>query len=618
MESDASDALTSDEIYVLKQGNILGPFTRERLRTALAGRELNPEDFAQTGGVPIWQPLARIIGDVEVELRGAIAPDWKSLLHWAWLRLRYDIDERSEIAGSVCLGIGLLVLALSHWTFLFWLPWTGAALLAAVALLQRRRFGTGILLLLGVILLPLGVFIWHSKLKPAGALPFQSSEVASPEASAPAGELPESNLEPEPPVEPSAERTEPQTPQPAPTIPVAPPKAQATPVQPAPAQPAAPVAVSRPLPPPPPPPVITSSATSATPAIAKAPEPSRDLTTLTDISKPTDAAQGGALVQQHRTALVVVKDRKGAGSGFVAMAGGKPWLFTNIHVSAGMAAPEFTRIDGQRITPGVAEAATEHDVMRFALSEPQTGGLEVMADVEATARLGDLVVVLGNSGGGGVVTSLPGELVGIGPDRVEVTAPFIPGNSGSPIIHVPSGRVIGIATYLTRRYDEFASPQGNAAAGKKDEGAVVVRRFGYRLDKVKQWQPLNWAAFQAEARSIAEISALTGDVFDFFEALRTQKVPHFATATLRRPAEAWLATISRPHLSDADRESATRGFLGSLRSLVLADVTAAEGKFRYACFRDELRREREVRDRLYKAFDEKAKAMSAPSIGRNR
>ena len=171
MDSDASDAPTSDEIYVLKQGNILGPFTRERLRTALVSRELNPEDFAQTGGVPIWQPLGRIIEDVDLELRGAIAPDWKSLLQWAWLRLRYDIDERSEIAGSVCLGVGLLVLALSHWTFLFWLPWTGAALLAAVALLQRKRFLTGILLLIGVIVLPLGVFIWHAKLKPAGALP---------------------------------------------------------------------------------------------------------------------------------------------------------------------------------------------------------------------------------------------------------------------------------------------------------------------------------------------------------------------------------------------------------------------------------------------------------------
>jgi hypothetical protein len=254
--------------------------------------------------------------------------------------------------------------------------------------------------------------------------------------------------------------------------------------------------------------------------------------------------------------------------------------------------------------------------MRFALSEAQTGELELMGDVEATARLGDPVVVLGNSGGGGVVTSLPGELVGIGPDRVEVTAAFIPGNSGSPIVHVPSGRVIGIATYLTRRYDEFA--QQGTAGGKPGEGTLVVRRFGYRLDKIKQWQPLNWAVFQAEARSIAEISTLTGDVFDFFEAMRTQKEPHFATATLRRPAETWLATIRRPHLSDADREGATRGFLSSLRALVQADVTAAEGKFRYACFRDELRREREVRDRLYKALDEDVKAMSAPTMGRTR
>jgi len=222
MDSDDSTTLEVDEFYVLKQGNILGPFTHEELRAALASRELNPEDFAQTGGLPFWQPLSRLIGDVEIELRGAIAPDWKSLIHWAWLRLRYDIDERSEIAGSVCLGVGLLVLALSHWTFLFWLPWTGAALLASVALLQRRRYLLGILLLIGVILLPLGVFMWHAKLKPAGPLPFQSPKVTSTE------ELPRltgsapPTTESESPPPPVLEAPAPNTPQPAPTIPVAP------------------------------------------------------------------------------------------------------------------------------------------------------------------------------------------------------------------------------------------------------------------------------------------------------------------------------------------------------------------------------------------------------------
>jgi hypothetical protein len=221
-----SATLESDEFYVLKQGNILGPFTRERLRAALAHRELNPEDFAQTGGEPFWQPVSRLIGEVEPELRGAIAPDWKSLIQWAWLRLRYDIDERSEIAGSVCLGVGLLVLALSHWTFLFWLPWTGAALLASVALLQRRRYLVGILLLIGVILLPLGVFMWHAKLKPAGPLPFQSPKVKSVEELPPLTDSAVLPVESESPPPPVAATPEPRRPQPAPTIPVAPPKAQ--------------------------------------------------------------------------------------------------------------------------------------------------------------------------------------------------------------------------------------------------------------------------------------------------------------------------------------------------------------------------------------------------------
>ena len=147
---------------------------------------------------------------------------------------------------------------------------------------------------------------------------------------------------------------------------------------------------------------------------------------------------------------------------------------------------------------------------------------------------------------------------------------------------------------------------------------MVVRRFGYRLDSVKKWEQLNWAAFQNEARSIEQISAVTGDVFDFLDALRKKQTPRFATATLRRPGETWLAAIRRPHVSEADRDGATRSFLTSLRSLVQADVSAAQGRFRYSYFQNELRQEREVRDRLYKAFDDEAKNMSTPSMGRAR
>ena len=624
MDATESPAPQADEFYVLKQGSILGPFTRAELQSRVDEGHVAPTDFGQTGGLPIWQPLSRILESKGAALHGAVAPDWRSLVSWVWLRLRHDLDEQSVIAGSICLGLGLLSLALSRWPFVFWLPWIVAALIAGLALCQRRRMAAGGTMLLAALALPILFFVLGEKSHDTP----QAADVPEPTpapalAKPPAPPRPELKLEYElppqklaaPPVPEMALATEPApapaaTPAPAPTVPVAP----------------------KPAPTPEPVPLPSPS---AAPATADTAPPQSLMQTVGKFfgfggtaqretkteSKPDektpDAPGGGEFMQQHRSALVVVRDRGSAGSGFIANAGGHPWMFTNIHVAAGMPQPQFTRLDGQRITPGTGEAAVGFDAIRFALPQPPAQALDILNDVDANAKIGDKIVVLGNSGGGGVVTSLPGELVGIGPDRIEVTAEFIPGNSGSPIIHVPSGKIIGIATYLTRRYEAFASAAAKpGATPDKNGGAVVVRRFGYRLDTIQQWQPVNWRAFQAEAREIEQIATLTGDVFDFIGALRSKKQPQFATSTLRRPAEIWVAAIRREHLSEVDREQATRGFLGSLRSLVQADVVSADSHFRYAYFREQLREEREVRDRLYKSFDEEAKAMSTPAMSR--
>ena len=596
MASSDSPHPPCDEFYVLKQGGMHGPFTRAELQARFAEGILAMEDFVQAEGVPIWQPLARILGNEDTVPHGAIAPDWKSLLTWAWLRLRYDLDEQSVVTGWVCLGIGLAALVLSHWTFIFWLPWMIAALLASLALWQRQRVVPGALLLAAAVGLPLLFFALEPKPKPA-SLPAvgEKAEVRTIAAEPPrAAPQPELKLE--------VEKTPAREPHPAPVA------AAPAPVVPAPAP--RPAATPDPAPSATPAPGMFAGVTKFFSNLGRPAAP-------VEAAKPASAAAaGGEFVQRHRNALVVVKDRGGSGSGFIARVGAQTWLFTNIHVAAGMAQPQFTRIDGTLLKPGIAEAAVGHDAMRLVLAEPPPDSLEIMTALDANAKIGDAVLVFGNSGGGGVVTSLAGEIVGIGPDRIEVSAEFIPGNSGSPIVHVPSGKVIGIATYLTRRYEAFAT--SGATPVKDAPGAVVVRRFGYRLDSVKKWEPLNWAAFQNEARSIEQISAVTGDVFDFLDALRKKQTPRFATAALRRPAETWIGTINRPHLSEADREQATRSFLTSLRSLVQADVAAAQGRFRYAYFRDELKQEREVRDRLYKAFDDEAKNMSTPSMGRSR
>jgi serine protease Do len=124
-------------------------------------------------------------------------------------------------------------------------------------------------------------------------------------------------------------------------------------------------------------------------------------------------------------------------------------------------------------------------------------------------------MMLGNTGGSSVVTGLDGRRLGLGPDRLEVSAEFIPGNSGSPIVQVTTGCGIGIATSLTQRHEEFAgAPRGPRA------GEMVVRRFGDRIDTAKKWESVNWPVFQSDAAQLRKIPPLMGDVCDFLDALR--------------------------------------------------------------------------------------------------
>lgn len=319
-------------------------------------------------------------------------------------------------------------------------------------------------------------------------------------------------------------------------------------------------------------------------------------------------------VQAHAGTLAIVRDQNFAGSGFVAEMDGKTYLFTNAHVLAGMTQPRFTLLNGRAVTPSSVELAVDHDVIRFSLKEELSDRLVIRNTVEANVKIRDAVSVYGNQGGAGVVTRLPGYLEGIGPDRVEVTCDFIPGNSGSPVIHEPSGEVIGVATYILRQYDDWTIPKRflgfGSGGGDTDTGLITFRRFGYRVDSVRGWEPVNWVEFQNESKQVDQVAGLTADIVNFFDSISRGNAPSFTTETLRRPANDWLIKLRRPHLAEADRQSATQSFLYTLRNLSRADVSALDGRMRYGYFRDRLRKEREIRDRLYKAFDEGAQNLA--------
>lgn len=192
--------------------------------------------------------------------------------------------------------------------------------------------------------------------------------------------------------------------------------------------------------------------------------------------------QGGLVRRTEAQALqsmVIVTGDHGRGSAFVVSMEGKTYLVTNSHVVQGNTHVKFKTLDNQELLAGPLQIADKADLVRAEVAST-TPALKVATQLEQKLKIGDAIVVSGNSEGEGVVREIPGKLVGIGPDRIEVDAKFVPGNSGSPILTKTAGSVIGVATYMTM-------PPALKKGEKSPTSLNEVRRFGYRLDTVGTW-----------------------------------------------------------------------------------------------------------------------------------
>ena len=261
--------------------------------------------------------------------------------------------------------------------------------------------------------------------------------------------------------------------------------------------------------------ITPGPAPAARTAARTAPKPA-DATSSTAPAKPDPMLSDSAeLVKTYRNSLVFVTNDEGsAGSGFIANYGTNKVLFTNAHVAAGVRSATYRTLDGGEIKLGPGACAVGRDIVLFEAPNADKP-LEIMQEVDGNATIGDQIVVLGNAEGAGVISTITGRIVGIGPDLVEIDAPFQPGNSGSPIIHLKSGKVIGLATYAIVR---------NAARlTGKSTSTPKVRRFGYRLDTVKNWQQIDWKAFTPQAVEMEAIEKRTTDIAGF--AHRTVEEP---------------------------------------------------------------------------------------------
>ena len=320
-------------------------------------------------------------------------------------------------------------------------------------------------------------------------------------------------------------------------------------------------------------------------------------------STPSPPVQLAEVIRKYRDSFVFASGANGAGSGFIANMNGKTFLLTNAHVAAGIRGAPFKTLQRPAIRTATAAAAVGCDIVAMQTEPTSTPPFEIMRNVENEATLGDDVAVLSNAAGGSEINSNMGHIVEIGPDIVVIDAPFVPVDSGGPIIHLKTSKVIGVATFLSiRRFD---------LATRKVLADPLIRRFGYRIDTPKTWQPINWPAFQAQAAELDNIEKLTKDfialIKDMAENGQVNPAAHTNPAIASHVRE-WQADKSK-HLSPSDRVNSNRSFVSFLKTTSQADVISAQPRMTYDFFQRQLadqQRERAEIASIFPKFAESA------------
>jgi len=175
------------------------------------------------------------------------------------------------------------------------------------------------------------------------------------------------------------------------------------------------------------------------------------------------------------TLVIVSGAEGGGGSGFIAELKGRLFFVTNIHVLAGARGAEIKTADGKRLAlPDFAFLSRNRDLAIL----PIDWSGEFLKVSQSLAfdevKIGDAITVMGNSDGVGVATRLHGDIDGLGPDQIEISAKFVPGNSGSPIFHDELGTVIGIVSHMRDLSKKTKWTQ--------DSEQPDIRRYGLRMD----------------------------------------------------------------------------------------------------------------------------------------
>lgn len=210
-------------------------------------------------------------------------------------------------------------------------------------------------------------------------------------------------------------------------------------------------------------------------------------------AEPKKPVASFGLFNRCRDKVAILKAGNGTATGFVVRADGKYWLYTNEHVARDGDAITARTVGGPELKLGAMQIAADRDLLRYEL----TGTPPAFELAEGIPDLQTEICVVGNSAGGGVLTELCGRVLGEGPDRIEIDAEFVKGNSGSPVF-TRDMKVVGVATSVSK-------PHIGAEFGwiSQDTRFAHVRRYALRTDNVR-WVSVDREAYMRIVKGVAK------------------------------------------------------------------------------------------------------------------